>query len=338
MTLLKLDNVCQRYPIGQKGWFGKPAQELKAVNKISLSLDEGETIAIVGESGCGKSTLGRMVALLEHPVEGTVELAGIKTADLKGDDLKALRRKLGLVFQDPYSALNPRLPVSELVGEPLEVYNVGDKASRKAKVIDALIAVGLSEDALDRYPHEFSGGQRQRICIARALVLEPQLIIADEPLSALDVSVQSQVLNLFAELQRERNLSFFFISHDMAVVDYLADTIVVMYLGQIVEQAPRDAFFANPAHPYSQALLAAVPEVGRGKRRKGLSLQGDVPSPIDPPSGCAFHPRCAKATDKCKTEAPIASLYGGDSKHIVACHFPSEVIDAKKFDCKEATV
>ncbi|MEZ8143568.1 ABC transporter ATP-binding protein [Enterovibrio sp. FF113] len=338
MTLLKLDNVCQRYPIGQKGWFGKPAQELKAVTKISLSLNEGETIAIVGESGCGKSTLGRMVALLEAPAEGTVELAGVKTAGLKGEALKALRRKLGLVFQDPYCALNPRMPVSELVGEPLDVYNVGDKASRKAKVIDALIAVGLSEDALDRYPHEFSGGQRQRICIARALVLEPSLIIADEPLSALDVSVQSQVLNLFAELQRERNLSFFFISHDMAVVDYLADTIVVMYLGQIVEQAPRDAFFANPAHPYSQALLAAVPEVGRGKRKRGLSLQGDVPSPIDPPSGCAFHPRCAKATDRCKSEAPKALMYGGDEKHIVACHFPSEVIDAKKFDCKEATV
>ncbi|CZF78556.1 Oligopeptide transport ATP-binding protein OppF [Grimontia celer] len=338
MTLLKLDNVCQRYPIGKKGWLGKPAQELRAVNKISLSLNKGETLAIVGESGCGKSTLGRMVALLESPVEGGVEIDGIQTAGLKGQALKDLRRKLGLVFQDPYSALNPRLPISELVGEPLDVYNVGDKASRKAKVIEALKAVGLSEDALDRYPHEFSGGQRQRICIARALVLDPKLIIADEPLSALDVSVQSQVLNLFAELQRERNLSFFFISHDMAVVDYLADTIVVMYLGQVVEQAPRDAFFSKPAHPYSQALLAAVPEVGKGKRKRGLALQGDVPSPIDPPNGCTFHPRCAKATEKCKTEIPVASAYQDDSKHIVACHYPGEVIDVKKMESEEATV
>lgn len=338
MTLLKLDKVCQRYPIGKKGWFGKPAQELRAVNKISLSLNEGETLAIVGESGCGKSTLGRMVALLESPVEGSVEIDGIATDGLKGAALKELRRKLGLVFQDPYSALNPRMPISELVGEPLDVYNVGDKATRKAKVIEALKSVGLSEDALDRYPHEFSGGQRQRICIARALVLDPSLIIADEPLSALDVSVQSQVLNLFAELQRERNLSFFFISHDMAVVDYLADTIAVMYLGQVVEQAPRDAFFANPAHPYSQALLAAVPEVGKGKRKRGLALQGDVPSPINPPSGCAFHPRCARATEKCQQQTPVASAYNSDGTHAVACHYPGEEIEVIDPERKEAAV
>ncbi|MEI8611927.1 ATP-binding cassette domain-containing protein [Enterovibrio sp. Hal110] len=338
MTILRLNKVCQRYPVGHKGWFGKPAQELKAVNDISLTLEEGETVAIVGESGCGKSTLGRMVALLESPIEGAVELAGIATAGLKGQALKDLRRKLGLVFQDPYSALNPRLPISELVGEPLDVYGIGDKASRRAKVLETLESVGLSEDALDRYPHEFSGGQRQRICIARALVLDPALIVADEPLSALDVSVQSQVLNLFAELKRERNLSFFFISHDLAVVDYLADTIVVMYLGQIVEQAPRDAFFANPAHPYSRALLAAVPEVGKGKRQRGLALQGDVPSPINPPSGCAFHPRCANATETCKTIAPTPHAFEGEDKHIVACHYPGAVIDLKKPHSKEAMV
>lgn len=242
MTLLKLSNVCQRYPVGGTTFFGKPTQLLHAVKNVSLTIDEAETVAVVGESGCGKSTLGKMVSLLELPKDGSIEIAGVDPSSLSISELKALRKKLGLVFQDPYSALNPRMPISQLVGEPLEVYGIGNKEQREAKVIECLEAVGLSADALDRYPHEFSGGQRQRICIARALVLDPELIVADEPLSALDVSVQSQILNLFTKLKAARNLSFFFISHDMAVVDYLADKVVVMYLGQVVESAPRERF------------------------------------------------------------------------------------------------
>ncbi|RXJ74232.1 dipeptide ABC transporter ATP-binding protein [Veronia nyctiphanis] len=322
MTLVKLTNVCQRYPVGKKDFFGKSTQTLHAVKDVSLTIDEAETVAVVGESGCGKSTLGRIVSLLESPKDGELEIAGVDPRTLSKNELKELRKKLGLVFQDPFSALNPRMPISQLVAEPLEVYNIGTQAQRQAKVLECLKAVGLSEDALDRYPHEFSGGQRQRICIARALVLDPKLIIADEPLSALDVSVQSQILNLFTELKQTRNLSFFFISHDMAVVDYLADTIVVMYLGQVVESAPRTEFFTNPAHPYSRALLNAVPEVGTGRRKKGLALQGDVPSPINPPAGCPFNPRCSKATDLCRTEKPASAPVSESNSHTVSCHFP----------------
>ncbi|PKF50643.1 ABC transporter ATP-binding protein [Enterovibrio nigricans] len=321
MTILTLNQVSQHYVVRDTHGWRHQAQVLKAVDNISLSIHRGETVAIVGESGCGKSTLGRIAALLDLPTKGSVEFDGINTAGLKGTSLRALRRRLGLVFQDPYSALNPRLPVAELVGEPLAAHSIGDSAYRRDKVIDVLNSVGLGQEVLDCYPHEFSGGQRQRICIARALILDPSLIIADEPLSALDVSVQSQILNLFVELQRCHQLAFLFISHDMAVVNYLADTVVVMYLGKVVEQAPRATFFAHPAHPYSQALLAAVPQLGAGRRKRGLALQGDVPSPIDPPSGCSFHPRCIKATEKCKRIEPSISALS-DESHKVACHFP----------------
>ncbi|NNN60104.1 dipeptide ABC transporter ATP-binding protein [Vibrio sp. A11] len=337
--LVKLDNVSQEYPIGDSDFFGRHQQYLHAVDDISLQISRGETLAIVGESGCGKSTLGRMVSLLEKPSKGEVYITGQPTANLSKKAMKALRKQLGLVFQDPYSALNPRMTVSQLVSEPLEVYGMGNREQQRAKVLEALYSVGLSEDALNRYPHEFSGGQRQRICIARALVLDPELIIADEPLSALDVSVQSQVLNLFVELKETRQLSFFFISHDMAVVDHLADTVVVMYLGRIVEQAPREAFFSAPAHPYSQALLAAVPEVALGRRRKGLALQGDVPSPINPPSGCTFHPRCAFADELCRQKKPAMQTLA-HAKHQVACHYPQLVThsDAVKNDAHIAVM
>lgn len=252
MTILTLNQVSQHYVVRDTHGWRHQAQVLKAVDNISLSIHRGETVAIVGESGCGKSTLGRIAALLDLPTKGSVEFDGINTAGLKGTSLRALRRRLGLVFQDPYSALNPRLPVAELVGEPLAAHSIGDSAYRRDKVIDVLNSVGLGQEVLDCYPHEFSGGQRQRICIARALILDPSLIIADEPLSALDVSVQSQILNLFVELQRCHQLAFLFISHDMAVVNYLADTVVVMYLGKVVEQAPRATFFAHPAHPYTK--------------------------------------------------------------------------------------
>ncbi|MDD1782811.1 ATP-binding cassette domain-containing protein [Enterovibrio sp. ZSDZ35] len=327
MTILSLNHVSQFYPIKQASWWHRQSQTLRAVDNISLTIEKGETVAIVGESGCGKSTLGRIAALLEKPTEGTVYLDGVDVATVKGQSLKALRKRLGLVFQDPYSALNPRMSVDELVGEPLAAHSVGDDAYQRSQVLHVLDSVGLGEEVLGRYPHEFSGGQRQRICIARALVLEPSLIIADEPLSALDVSVQSQILNLFVRLQKTRDLAFLFISHDMAVVNYVADTVVVMYLGKVVEKAPRSTFFSTPAHPYSQALLAAVPTLGNpaksgGRRRRERGLQGDVPSPINPPSGCAFHPRCTRATDLCRVAPPQSTAFLGDEAHYVACHFP----------------
>ncbi|KXF82001.1 ABC transporter ATP-binding protein [Enterovibrio coralii] len=326
MTILALENVCQHYSIKKAGWWRANSHVLKAVDGVSLEIHQGETVAVVGESGCGKSTLGRVASLLETPTSGTVIFNEVTTEGLHGQALRHLRRQLGLVFQDPYSAMNPRLPIGELVGEPLAAHNIGNKETRHKKVLEALEAVGLGEDVINRYPHEFSGGQRQRICIARALVLDPELIIADEPLSALDVSVQSQILNLFVELKRTRNLAILFISHDMAVVNYLADTIVVMYLGKVVEQAPRASFFSHAAHPYSQALLAAVPKLGAGKRKRGLALQGDVPSPINPPSGCAFHPRCNKATDKCRTIEPVSNAFNNNETHRVACHYPDESV------------
>jgi oligopeptide/dipeptide ABC transporter ATP-binding protein len=297
---------------------------LRALAEASLALAAGETVALVGESGSGKTTLARCAALLDRPSAGRVYLRGQELTSLSRRRLKPFRRDIQLVFQDPYGSLDPRLPLGAIVAEPLAIHGVGNRRARRERARAALDEVGLGAVELERYPHEFSGGQRQRIAIARALVLEPALLIADEPLSALDVSVQAQMLSLFRALRARFGLSYLFISHDLAAVDAIADRVAVMYLGRIVETAPRAAFFARPHHPYSEALLAAVPRLGQGKRRRASTPHGDAPNPLDPPPGCPFHPRCPKAQDLCRAERPpLAALPGEVPERLVACHFPS---------------
>jgi oligopeptide transport system ATP-binding protein len=289
-----------------------------AVRDVSFHLNQGETLALVGESGCGKTTLARATALLQKPTAGSVVFQGRELTGLSRRALKPFRRHIQLIFQDPYSSLNPRLTAGSIIGEPLAIHGVGN---RREKVIGLAESVGLRGDDMGRYPHQFSGGQRQRIAIARALALEPQLIIADEPVSALDVSIQSQVLNLLTDLQEAHGLTFLFISHDLAVVRHFADRIAVMYLGAIVEEAPVDDLFADARHPYTRVLLAAAPVVGRGKRQPGRALAGDVPSLLDQPPGCPFHPRCPATQDICRVEAPKPKRLADAPHRFAACHF-----------------
>ena len=296
---------------------------LRALAEVSFAITEGETLALVGESGCGKTTLARTAALLYRPSAGSVRLNGVELTGLPRRRLRRYRRAIQLVFQDPYGSLNPRLPVGALVAEPLVIHDIGFGAERRARVAAAMEAVGLGDAELDRYPHEFSGGQRQRIAIARALVAEPALVVADEPLSALDVSIQAQTLALFRRLRDRFRLAYLFISHDLAAVDAIADRVAVMYLGRLVELAPRAELFARPSHPYTQALLRAVPRLGSGKRKPGTAPRGDAPNPLAPPPGCPFHPRCPKAQDICRTVLPALAPRADDaSGSLVACHFP----------------
>ena len=308
--LLAVDAVSVHFPQGG-GLFRKP-RVLRAVEDVSFSVAPGEALALVGESGSGKSTLGNVVAGLRAPTRGTVRFDG------RAPDA-ASRRAVQVVFQDPYGALDPRMPVSEVIAEPLRIQRIGTPADRRARAAALVEQVGLPRDALNRYPHEFSGGQRQRIAIARALAPGPRLIVADEPLSALDVSIQSQVLNLLRDLQAEHGLAYLVISHDLAVVHHLADRVAVLYLGRLVEVAARDALFARPAHPYTQALLDAVPRIGR-RRARGAAIRGEMPSPLAPPPGCVFHPRCPKAEAICRTEPPV--LRDTAPGQAAACHFP----------------
>ncbi len=296
---------------------------LRALAGVSFAIAAGETLALVGESGCGKTTLARTAALLYRPNAGSVRLRGVELARLPRRRLRSERRGVQLIFQDPQGSLNPRLPVRAIVAEPLVIHGIGRRAERRARVVAAMEAVGLGDAGLERYPHEFSGGQRQRIAIARALVVEPALVIADEPLSALDVSVQAQILALFRRLRDRFRLAYLFISHDLAAVDAIADRIAVMYLGRIVELAPRVVLFARPSHPYTQALLRAVPRLDGGKRRPGTAPRGDVPNPLAPPPGCPFHPRCPKAQAICRAvRPPLAPRAEETSARLVACHFP----------------
>ena len=320
--LLELKAVSKAFVIRQSG-LRKHWLAVQAVNNVSLSLQRGETVGLVGESGCGKSTLARVCALLYQPDSGEVLLAGKAVNGLPQKKLREFRRRVQLVFQDPFAALNPRLPISAILTEPLTINRIGNPRQRREQAAEILTAVGMNTDILNRYPHEFSGGQRQRIAIARALMLEPELIIADESVSALDVSVQSQILNLLADIKAKRGLAYLFIGHDLAVVEHLADRVAVMYLGRIVEFAPRDELFVVPAHPYTRALIAAIPaiQIG-GKRRFGTPI-GDVPSPLNPPPGCPYHTRCPKAQALCVQERPeLAVTPGRPALHQVACHFP----------------
>jgi len=292
---------------------------VRAVDGVSFDVHRGETLALVGESGCGKSTTARLVLRLIEPSAGCITFAGNDITKVKGAAQRAMRRHMQIIFQDPFASLNPRLTVVETLTEPMLVHRIGDDASRRARALELLRLVGLRDFHAQRYPHEFSGGQRQRIGIARALAVNPELIVCDEPVSALDVSIQAQVINLLKGLQARFGLSYLFIAHDLAVVKHVADRIAVMYLGQIVELAPKRALFEAPQHPYTRALLAAIPHPDPRRRGQVNPLEGDIPSPLNPPPGCRFHTRCPFAQDRCRVEMP--ELRSTSAGHFVACHF-----------------
>ena len=315
--VVEVAGLTKHFPV-TGGLLRRTVATVKAVDGVSLAIAPGETLCLVGESGCGKSTVGRLILRLMEPTAGTIRLRGIDVTHLGDAAMRPHRRHAQMVFQDPYASLNPRLTVGTIVGEPLENYGDTDAASRVAKVAGLLDRVGLRADAMHRYAFEFSGGQRQRLGIARALALDPGLIVADEAVSALDVSVQAQVLNLLMDLQEERNIAYLFISHDLGVVEHIGHRIAVMYLGEIVEIAPKTALFATPLHPYTQALIAAAPIADPRARGERIVLEGDIPSPMNPPPGCRFHTRCPVAVAKCRTEAPISREVAPG--HAVACH------------------
>jgi oligopeptide transport system ATP-binding protein len=322
--LLRVENLAKHFSV-KSGFFGRSKGAIKAVDDISFTVDAGETLALVGESGCGKSTTGRLILRLLEATSGAVYFENRNIFELSGGDMRALRRALQIVFQDPYASLNPRMTVGEMLSEPLALQGLAAGAARRARVEELLALVGLAPHHIRRYPHEFSGGQRQRIGIARALAVEPRLIVCDEPVSALDVSIQAQVINLLQDLQRRLGLGYVFIAHDLAVVKHIADRVAVMYLGKIVELADKSSLFARPRHPYTQALLSAIPLPEPALKRHRVILEGDVPSPLNPPSGCRFHTRCPYARERCRTEAPLLAEGGADDPHRTACHFWREI-------------
>jgi len=315
--VLRVEGLKTQFPV-RRGVLQRVAGHVKAVDGVSFSIQAGETLCLVGESGCGKSTVGKTILRLLEPTEGKIWLGGTEVTKLNEEQMRVHRRHVQMVFQDPYSSLNPRMRVGHIVGEPLENYALAEGADKERQIAALLEKVGLREDAMARFPFEFSGGQRQRLGIARALALNPRLIVADEPVSALDVSVQAQVLNLLMDLQDELGLAYLFISHDLAVVEHIGHRIAVMYLGRIVELAPKERIFNRPLHPYTEALMAAAPIADPRARRERLVIEGDVPSPMNPPAGCHFHTRCPYAIAKCQTDAPpLLSIAPG---HVVACH------------------
>jgi oligopeptide/dipeptide ABC transporter ATP-binding protein len=319
-VLLEARNLVKHFPV-RGGLFG-PQQFVRAVDGVDLQVQAGETLGVVGESGCGKSTLGRLLLRLLEPTSGEVFFAGEPLSGLPAAALRRRRRDMQIVFQDPYGSLNPRMRVGNIVGEGLEIHRLASGAEKRRRVNALLERVGLRPDAYDRYPHEFSGGQRQRIGIARALAVQPKLIVADEPVSALDVSIQAQIINLLQDLQEELRLTYVFIAHDLRVVEHISHRVAIMYLGKIVELADGAEIYRNPRHPYTRALLSAVPVPDPAARRERMLLPGDVPSPIHPPPGCRFHPRCPYAEARCRGEEP--QLLAGQNGHAVSCHvFPA---------------
>ena len=314
--ILSVSNLSKHYKLG--GVFSKSKEKVHAVDNVSFELYEAETLGIVGESGCGKSTLGRMIVRLEEPTKGTITFEGNDLTKKSNAKLRSIRKRLQMIFQDPYASLNPRRQIGKIVEEPLRIHGVGAEERRKI-ASELLLRVGLDSNSYEKYPHEFSGGQRQRVVIARALALNPKLVVADEPVSALDVSIQAQVLNLFKDLQREYKLTYIFIAHDLGVVRQVSDRIAVMYLGKIVELAPAEELYIKPAHPYTKALLSANPRMDTSTASERIILKGDIPNPINRPSGCVFNPRCPKAEAKCLTDSPELVQIGNRK---VACHFP----------------
>jgi oligopeptide/dipeptide ABC transporter ATP-binding protein len=321
--LLEAVEVVKHFPVGTTT-FGRSStnEVVHAVDGVSLEVRRGETVGIVGESGCGKSTLGRVLVRLAEPTGGTVRFDGADITALSRRDLRPFRRRMQMIFQDPYASLNPRKRVGQILEDPFRIHKTLGKADARRRVRELLEVVGLSPDHVNRYPHEFSGGQRQRIGVARALALNPELIVADEPVSALDVSIQAQVINLLDQLQDEFELTYVFIAHDLGVVHHVSDRIAVMYLGVIMEVGPSDALFLEPIHPYTEALLSAIPAIEGDDdvRRERIVLEGEVPSPVSPPSGCRFHPRCRYSTDLCRAERPPLRDHGGG--RLAACHHP----------------
>lgn len=323
-TILEVNNLKQYYPI-KGGFFRRTVGHVKAVDGISFTIKEGETMGLVGESGCGKSSAGRSILRLQKPTEGTITFNNEDITDIKGKKLREARKGFQMVFQDPYASLNPLQMVGDIVGEPIKNFSKKTKNELEKEVKELLVKVGLNTEDYYKYAHEFSGGQRQRVGIARALALKPKLIILDEPVSALDVSVQSQVLNLLDDLQKEFDLSYLFIAHDLSVVKHVSDYIGVMYLGHIVEQGPADEIYKNPKHPYTQALISAIPEIDKNKRKERILLTGDLPSPANPPTGCPFHTRCPVAQEACKTTKPEYKQI--NPNHFAACLFIEEEVE-----------
>lgn len=316
--ILEAKAIKKHFPI-KKGFFMREVGQVKAVDEINLTIHRGETLGLVGESGCGKSTLGRTLIRLYEPTSGTIKFDGDDFLNLKGEDLRKKRRDIQMIFQDPYASLDTRMTVGQIIEQPFKIHGLLNKIEREARVKQLLELVGLKASHVNRYPHEFSGGQRQRISIARAISLNPKLIICDEPVSALDVSIQAQILNLLKDLQDRLQLTYLFISHDLSVIEHVCDRIAVMYLGRMVEISTREELFKNPRHPYTRALMSSIPSIGMGKKKMHKILSGEIPSPINPPSGCAFHPRCAFKTKECSEFTPHLLPVNDSRDHLKAC-------------------
>lgn len=324
-NLLEVKNLKKHFPLKTDSIFSRAKPVLKAVDGISFAIKPGETLGLVGESGCGKSTAGRVLLKLLEPTEGEIFFKGENITNFKGEKLRKLRREMQLIFQDPYASLNPRKTIEQTITEPMKIFNI-NKHERRKKLDRLLDVVGLSSYHKQRYPHEFSGGQRQRIGIARSLALEPDLVVCDEPVSALDVSIQAQVINLMEDLQDEFDLTYMFIAHDLSVVHHISDRVAVMYLGNLVEIGEAEEIYANPTHPYTQALLSAIPEARPENKKQRIILTGDLPSPANPPTGCKFHTRCPYAEDICRKEVPKLKQVSTNGQQS-ACHFVKEVVE-----------